>query len=308
MDKFNLVQLYFNEIKRLQHLTPQDVKELWKKARRGDKKSQKKLVEANLKLVIPIAKRYFRPGLAFLDLIEEGNMGLMRAVEKFNPRRRIHFSTYATYWIDQAIRRAVEEQAKVIRIPPHVWDAIHRWLKIWDQMQEELGRNPTINEMAQRLDFSVSQIDSLLKAVKITQGTSSLETPIDSEGNIFIRDIISDKKSTSPESITELLRTNSDLGQALDYIAPREKKIIQMRFGLGKKEPFSLEKVGEKLNLSRERVRQLEERAIQRLKSIALRMKLIDASAFKELEEEEKKQNKEKPKKKEKTKRKKKKK
>lgn len=277
MEKFDPVQLYFREIKKMGVLTPEQNKELWKKAHRGDKKSQKSLVEANLRLVIPIAKRYFKPGLDFLDLIEEGNMGLIRAVEKFNPHRNIHFSTYATYWIDQAVRRAVEEQAKTIRIPPHVWDAIHKWLKHMGPLQEKLGRNPTLTEMAKKLKLSVSQIQNLLSAAKISQGTSSLETPIDEEGNILIRDIISDKKSATPESISELLRLHSEIGQALVHLSPRERKIIEMRFGLNvKKQAHSLEEVGKKFRLSRERVRQLEERALHRLKSIALRMKLIE--------------------------------
>lgn len=276
MEKFDPVQLYFREIKKMPVFTPEQMKALWDKAYKGDKKSQKTLVESNLRLVIPIAKRYFKPGLDFLDLIEEGNMGLMRAVEKFNPHRGIHFSTYATYWIDQAVRRAVEEQAKTIRIPPHVWDAIHKWLKNLGPLQEKLGRIPTQMEMAKKLKLSASQITNLLSAAKISQGTSSLETPIDEEGNILIRDIISDKKSSTPESISELLRLHSEIGAALVHLAPRERKIIELRFGLNKNQQHSLEEVGKKFKLSRERVRQLEERSLQRLKSIALRMKLID--------------------------------
>ena len=280
MEQLNLVQQYFKEIKNLPVPTKEELIELWKRAVKNDKKAHKRLVESNLRLVIPIAKRYFRPGLAFLDLIEEGNMGLMRAVEKFDPSKKIHFSTYATYWIDQAIRRAVEEQSKVIRIPPHVWDALHKWLKHWDSLHEKLGRNPTMQEMSKKLKISLSQIENILKAAKITQGTSSLETPIDGEGNIFIKDIISDKSASSPESIAELLRTNADIDDALSHIDPRERKIVEMRFGLGKKQPLSLEKVGEIMKLSRERVRQLEERAIKRLKAIALRIKLIDLESY----------------------------
>jgi len=276
----NLVQLYFQEIRGLPHYTPEQMKALWEKAYKGHKAAQKRLVEANLRLVVPIAKRYFRAGMAFLDLIEEGNMGLMRAVEKFNPHRNIHFSTYATYWIDQSIRRAVEEQAKVIRIPPHIWDAIHRWLKNWDIMQEKLGRNPTMKEMSKRLKISASQIENVLKAARLTQGTSSLDTPIDDEGNIFIKDVISDKKVASPETITEMLRLHTDVDNALSRLSLRERQVIEMRFGIDRDAPASLEVVGEKLKLSRERVRQIEERAIERLKGIALRMKIIDIESM----------------------------
>lgn len=276
MEKFDPVQLYFREIKQMEIIPKEDMGELWRRARKGDKKARERLVEANLRLVIPIAKRYFRNGFDFLDLIEEGNMGLIRAVEKFDPGKKIHFSTYATYWIDQAVRRAIEEQAKTIRIPPHVWDALSRWIKNWKRMQEKLGRNPTLAEMAKKLNLSIKQIEGIVRASRVSQGTSSLETPIDEEGNIFIRDIISDKKSASPESISELLRQNYELEKAMDHLPQREKEIILMRFGLQGKPQLSLEKLGKRLKLSRERVRQLEERGLQRLKSIALRMKLID--------------------------------
>src|SRR3989339_82549 len=276
MERFDPVQLYFKEIKEMEVLSREELDALWQKACRGDKKTQRRLVEANLRLVIPIAKKFFRHGLDFLDLIEEGNMGLIRAVEKFDPSKNIHFSTYATYWIDQAVRRAVEEQAKTIRIPPHVWDALSRWIKNWKYLQEKLGRNPTLAEMAKRLKLSIKQIEGIVRASRVSQGTSSLESPIDEEGNIFIRDIISDKKSASPETTSELMRQNDDLDIAINHLPPREKSIVLMRFGLQGHPQLSLEKLGKKLKLSRERVRQLEERAIQRLKSIALRMKLIE--------------------------------
>ncbi len=283
MEKFDPVQLYFREIKRMSAIPREDMDALWVKAVKGDKRARKHLVEANLRLVIPIAKKYFRQGLDFLDLIEEGNMGLMRAVEKFDPGRKVYFSTYATYWIDQSVRRSVEEQAKTIRIPPHVWDAIHRLIKHWRPMQEKLGRDPTMAELAKKLKLSISQIGNLLRASKISQGTSSLETPIDADGNIFIRDVISDKKTNCPESITELIRQHSDLENALNFLAPREKQIIGLRFGLSGNKPESLERVGKRLKLSRERVRQLEERALRRLKVLAVRTKLVDLEEGKQL-------------------------
>jgi RNA polymerase primary sigma factor len=283
MESFDPVQLYFREIKMMEQIPREEMAILWGRASRGDKRSQKRLVEANLRLVIPLAKKYFRHGIDFLDLIEEGNMGLMRAVEKFDPGRNVHFSTYATYWIDQAVRRAVEEQGKTIRIPPHVWDAIHRWLKFWKPMKEKLGRDPTSAEMAKKLSLSVRQIEDIMRASRVSQGTSSLETPIDEEGSIFIKDVISDKKSHTPESISEMVRQHSDIDQALNMLPAREKTIVQLRFGLGGKEPESLEEVGDKLKLSRERIRQLEKRALSRLKSITMRLRIIDTRTAKKL-------------------------
>lgn len=276
MDSLDPVQLYFREIKNMPPLPKEEADILWKRVGKNDLKAKKRLVEANLRLVIPIAKKYFRSGHDFLDLIEEGNMGLMRAVEKFDTGRNVHFSTYATYWIDQAIRRAVEEQGKTIRIPPHVWDALNKWLKHWRPMQEKLGRNPTMKEMAKALKLTLPQVDNLMRASKVSQGTSSLETPIDAEGNIFIRDVIPDKKNATPESMSELLRQHSDLDQAMGHLPEREQLIIKLRFGLGGNPPCSLEYVGSKLKLSRERVRQLEERAIRRLKSLAVRLQIVD--------------------------------
>jgi RNA polymerase sigma factor (sigma-70 family) len=275
MESFDPVQLYFREIKKIPILAGVELKEAWKKATKGDKKTQKQLVESNLRLVIPIAKKYFRRGLDFLDLIEEGNMGLMRAVEKFDPRKKVQFSTYATYWIDQAVRRALEQQVKLIRIPPHVWDAINKWTKTWKKFSEKKGHLPSMAEMAKELGLSMPQVFNLIRATKVSQGTSSLDTPIDSEGNIFIKDVIQDVEGSTPESITELLRSHSELDLALEYLDQREKQIIEMRFGLNDDTPSSLEEVGQKLQLSRERVRQLEERALKRLKSISMRIKLI---------------------------------
>lgn len=274
MENFDPIQLYFKEIKEMGTLTPDENKALWAKAYKGDKKARKRLVEANLRLVIPISKRYYRAGMDFLDLIEEGNMGLMRAVEKFNPHRKIHFSTYATYWIGQSVRRAVEEQTKTIRIPPHIWDGMSKLIKKWKPLKEKLGREPTVAELAKQLGLNSAQVENLQSASKLSQGTSSLEAPIDEEGTILMRDIISDKKGGTPESVTELLRTQAELTQAMGHLPPREQEIVALRFGLGGKKPMSLEEVGAKLKLSRERIRQLETRALQRLKSAIIRLKL----------------------------------
>lgn len=282
MEQFDPIQLYFREIKDIPPIPPDRLKELWKRAQRGDKRSHKRIVEANLRLVIPIAKRFCRTGIEFLDLIEEGNMGLMRAVEKFNPRRNVQFSTYATYWIEQSVRRAVEEKTKTIRIPPHVWDNIHHWLKNWKPLREKLGRDPTLREMGKALRMTTHQVKNVMSAAQVMQGVSSLETPIDADGSLFIKDVISDN-SSSPESVTELIRQNSDITRALDLLAPREKNIIAQRFGLNRTEPQSLEEIGMRMGLSRERVRQLEERALKRLKVLAVKVKLVELKDSKEL-------------------------
>jgi RNA polymerase sigma factor (sigma-70 family) len=275
MEHFDPIQLYFKEIKAIPTIPPDRLKLIWKRALRGDKRSQKRIVEANLRLVIPIAKRFCRTGIEFLDLIEEGNMGLMRAVEKFNPHKKTQFSTYATYWIEQSVRRAIEEKSKTIRIPPHIWDAIHHWLKNWKPLKEKLGRDPTMQEMGKKLHMTTHQIKNVMAATQLTQGISSLETPIDADGSLFIKDIISDH-GASPESVTDITR-------ALDLLAPREKVIIELRFGLNNTKPQSLEEIGAKLKLSRERIRQLEERALQRLKVLAVKVKLVELKDSKAL-------------------------
>ncbi|MEI8217990.1 MAG: sigma-70 family RNA polymerase sigma factor [Elusimicrobiota bacterium] len=275
MEQFDPIQLYFKEIKAIPPIPPDRLQLVWKRALKGDKKSQKLIVEANLRLVIPIAKRFCRTGIEFLDLIEEGNMGLMRAVEKFNPQKKVQFSTYATYWIEQSVRHAVEEKSKTIRIPPHMWDSIHHWLKNWKPLQKKLGRDPTMQEMGKLLHMTTPQIKNIMAATQLTHGVSSLDTPLDAEGSLFIKDIISDHES-SPESVTELIRQNSDISRALNFLEQREKNIIEWRFGLNNLPPKSLEEIGDKLNLSRERIRQLEERALKRLKILAVKVKLVE--------------------------------
>jgi RNA polymerase primary sigma factor len=275
LTRFEPLQLYFSAIKDIKLLTKSEVAKLWKTSKK-DKASFDKLVEQNYRLVIPIAKRFMKKGIDFMDLVEEGNMGLIKAVEKFDPSRNVAFSTYAVYWIEQFIRKAIENQTKTIRIPSHIWDSLNLWMKTWSKLRDKFNREPSVEEVAAKLKLTKKQTKNLMKASAVFNGTSSLETPIGDDSDIYIRDVIIDDKIKSPESVTEIIRTNSDIGTALNYLQPREKEIIRMRFGLGGIKPMSLEESGKVLKISRERVRQLEAKALKRLKGILVRYNLID--------------------------------
>jgi len=273
-DTLDPVSLYFRGIKDLPKFTPEEQTALWKKAKKGDKEAKKTLVECNLRLVIPTAKKYYHPGIDFLDLIEEGNLGLMHAVEKFDPKKGFRFSTYAAYWIEQSVRRALDEQSKTIRIPPHAWEILRKWFRQWDELHGRLGRDPTLAEMAKKLHLSTRQVRSVLDASEAAKGLGSLEAPLDEDENLFLKDVISEEDKHNPDEILSLLKLHDELGKALNEINPRERKILDMRFGLNGPERMTLEEVGKKLKLSRERVRQLEERGLQRLRRITHKMGL----------------------------------
>lgn len=274
--QFDPLQLYFNAISQIKLLSKEEMSVLWKKVH-SDKKAFDKIVEQNYRLVIPIAKRFMKKGIEFMDLIEEGNMGLIKAVEKFDLSKNIAFSTYAVYWIEQYIRKAIENQTKTIRIPSHVWDALNAWMKTWSKLREKLNREPTVDEVAKKLKLNKKQTTNLLKAASVFNGTSSLEAPLGDDSEVFVKDIIIDDVKT-PESITEIIRTNDDIGTALNHLPDREREIIRMRFGIGGIKPMSLEEIGKVLKISRERVRQLEIKALKRLKGIFVRFGLIDKS------------------------------
>lgn len=270
---------YFKGIQKLIPVDREEMHKLWKRAKRGDREAKKRIMEANLRLVVPIAKKYHRQGTEFLDLIEEGNLGLMHAIDKFDPSKGYRFSTYASYWIEQSIRRAVEEQSKTIRIPPHAWEALRKWLREWEKMHAVLGRDPTLAEMAKKMHWTARQVRGVLDAAEAAKGIGSLENPIESDDdNLTVEDMISESTSQSPENLISILKLHDELQQALHEIGDRERIILELRHGLTGQAPMTLEEVGKRLKLSRERIRQIEERALLRLRRVAHRMGLIELS------------------------------
>jgi len=271
------ISQYFKGIQKLAQVTREEMHELWKKAKKGDQASKQRIMEANLRLVVPIAKKYHRQGIDFMDLVEEGNLGLMHSIDKFEPKKGYRFSTYASYWIEQSIRRAVEEQSKTIRIPPHAWEALRKWLKMWEKMHVKLGRDPSLAEMARAMHWTARQVRGVLDAAEAAKGMGSFDAPIDSEDdNITVEDMIAETTAQSPETVIGVLKLHDELHQALREIGDRERMILEFRHGLTGQTPMTLEEVGKRLRLSRERIRQIEERALLRLRRVANRMGLID--------------------------------
>ena len=291
--------LYFKEIRRTPPLPHKDFLKHWRKFRAGEKakillerarnKNTKRtlaqtvrdgenskiaLIIGNLRLVIPIAKKYYHSNIDFLDLVEEGNIGLLHALKKFIPSKGFKFSTYSSYWIEQAIRRFIEEHSKMIRIPPHAWESLRKWFREWEGLTLALGRAPTNNEMKKKLKVSERQLKGILEAVEASRGIGSLDSTMDEEENLSLKDIISDDKKNQPEHLLQSKNVQSDINDALNKLSKREKEIIYMRFGVDGGESLTLEEVGEKYNISRERVRQLQERALSKLKRIAMEMGL----------------------------------
>ena len=257
------VRMYLREIGRINLLTGEEEVKLAKRSERGDVWAKKRLAEANLRLVVSIAKKYIGRGLTLLDLIQEGNTGLMRAVEKFDYRKGFKFSTYATWWIRQAITRAIADQARTIRIPVHMIETINKLIRVERQLVQDLGREPTPEEIAQEMGLDVEKVEHI---IKISQETVSLEAPVGEEEDSKLGDFIEDTKNVSPEEATSQTLLKDKIQEFLDALQPREQKILKMRFGLEDGRTHTLEEVGAEFGVTRERIRQIEAKALSKLK------------------------------------------
>ncbi|MBR2177061.1 MAG: RNA polymerase sigma factor RpoD [Clostridia bacterium] len=257
------VRIYLKEIGRVPLLSSSEETELAQKILEGDDDAAQRLVEANLRLVVSIAKRYLGRGMQFLDLIQEGNLGLMKAVEKFDHTKGFKFSTYATWWIRQAITRAIADQARTIRIPVHMGETINKIKKASSQLLHENGHEPTIEEIAEFLGTSV---DKIREAIRAAQEPVSLETPIGEEEDSHLGDFIPDDSALTPQDAASQSMLKEQLAAVLSTLTPREEKVIRLRFGLDDGRPRTLEEVGEEFDVTRERIRQIEAKALRKLR------------------------------------------
>ena len=258
--------VYLKEISRIPLLTREEEGELARKARAGDEKAKERLVEANLRLVVQIARRYLNRGLPLPDLIEEGNLGLLRAVEKFEPERGLRFSTYGTWWIRQAIVRALANQARTIRLPVHVGLLLGRYQREQQRLMQELGRLPTMEEIAKAMHTTVEQIEELEEVRQ--QQPRSLETPVGQEDEGRLADFVADPGADPSATLSTLFRARTDLVSVLDDLAANERTVLRHRFGLEGDAPETLEAVGKRLGLTRERVRQIEAAGLRKLRAL----------------------------------------
>ncbi|MFA6343808.1 MAG: RNA polymerase sigma factor RpoD [Candidatus Gracilibacteria bacterium] len=257
------IRLYLCEIGKVALLTGKEEIDLARRIKKGDQTAKQRLAEANLRLVVSIAKKYIGRGLSFLDLIQEGNIGLFRAVEKFDPDRGFKFSTYATWWIRQAITRAIADQARTIRIPVHMVETINKLTHAQRRLVQELGREPLVEELAAEMDMDVKKVRHILK---ISQDIVSLEAPVGTEEDSKLGDFIEDDDALSPSEATNRQLIKENIHEMLQYLSPRERKIIEMRFGLKDGVGHTLEEVGHEFRVTRERIRQIEAKVLQKLK------------------------------------------
>ena len=267
------VKVYLKEIGIVPLLSPEEELELAKRIAEGDEKARKRLSEANLRLVVSIAKRYLGRGMHFLDLIQEGNLGLIKAVEKFDYSKGFKFSTYATWWIRQAITRAIADQARTIRIPVHMVETMNKVKRVSGQLFHNNGQEPTPEEIAEELDLPVEKIREIMRA---SQDPVSLETPIGEEDDSHLGDFIPDNDAPAPAEAASNLLLKEQLLEVLSTLTPREKKVLQMRFGIDDGRPRTLEEVGKEFDVTRERIRQIEAKALRKLRHPSRSKKLKD--------------------------------
>ena len=267
------VRMYLKEIGKVPLLTPDEEVALAERMADGDEEAKKRMTEANLRLVVSIAKRYVGRGMLFLDLIQEGNLGLIKAVEKFDHTKGYKFSTYATWWIRQAITRAIADQARTIRIPVHMVETINKTIRVSRQLLQELGHDPSAEEIAAEMDMPVEKVRDILK---IAQEPVSLETPIGEEEDSKLGDFLPDEDASEPSEAASFSLLREQLEEVLDTLAPREKKVLELRFGIVDGRTRTLEEVGKEFNVTRERIRQIEAKALRKLRHPSRSKKLRD--------------------------------
>lgn len=267
------VRMYLKEIGKVPLLSAEEEIELAKRMENGDERAKKRLAEANLRLVVSIAKRYVGRGMLFLDLIQEGNLGLIKAVEKFDYRKGYKFSTYATWWIRQAITRAIADQARTIRIPVHMVEIINRVMRSSRRLIQELGREPTVQEIADQVHMPVKRVEEVLN---MAQEPVSLETPVGEEEDSHLVDFIQDEKMSFLQDEASFVFLHEQLVEVLQTLTPREQQVLSLRFGLYDGEARTLEEVGKKFHVTRERIRQIEDKALRKLRHPSRSRKLKD--------------------------------
>ncbi|HWR18916.1 MAG TPA: RNA polymerase sigma factor RpoD [Clostridia bacterium] len=267
------VRMYLKEIGKVPLLNAQEEIEIAQRMADGDQNAKRQLAEANLRLVVSVAKRYVGRGMLFLDLIQEGNLGLIKAVEKFDYRKGYKFSTYATWWIRQAITRAIADQARTIRIPVHMVETINKLIRVNRQLLQEYGREPRPDEIAREMGISE---DKVREIIKVAQEPVSLETPIGEEEDSHLGDFIPDDDAPAPAEVAAFMLLKEQLMEVLDTLTPREEKVLRLRFGLDDGKARTLEEVGREFNVTRERIRQIEAKALRKLRHPSRSKKLRD--------------------------------
>jgi RNA polymerase primary sigma factor len=269
------LQLFLKEIGRIDLLTPAQEVELAKRIERGDHRAKQQMVEANLRLVVSIAKRYRNQGLPFLDLIQEGTIGLVRAAEKFDYRKGFKFSTYATWWIRQAVARALADKGRTIRMPVHVVEKLNRIMRAERKLQAQNGRLPTVEELSRELDLPVEEIDQILRAA---QTPVSLEKPVGDEEESEFGHFIPDSSTPLPDEAAELSMRRETLQRLLQCLSYRERRVLELRYGLGGEHPRTLDEVGSAFNVTRERIRQIENQSLKKLRAMAETLRLREVA------------------------------